>query len=77
MWNPEHINNALLEERAGKLESEEFKQVCKVSTPWIVSSYLTPVYRSWTNSNFLITLLECNEEVEFLGRAWYIIVLLI
>ena len=28
MWNPEHINNALLDERSGKLESDEFKQVC-------------------------------------------------
>lgn len=27
MWNPEHINNALLEERSGKLEQQEFKQV--------------------------------------------------
>ena len=62
MWNPEHINNALLEERAGKLENEEFKQVsCDMYTlDRFMISFVTLVYRSWINSNFLITLLECN-----------------
>ena len=33
MWTPEHINSALLDERAGKLENEEFKQVSGSSHP--------------------------------------------